>query len=186
MSHRRDCVELERMPLITFYSKFLKTKMNALASSFLYAVLGIFPSSQGVTKRCRLSLLTNSAVVILVQMRGEGGVAGSQAMSTAVQITWHRAQINFGDLPPYLTQKLWTFLTKRTAHSDIIIWSGTGTCFIYQLSSSCYPVAAYEAVQMNFTKRGCVIIYCMGVLKNNGNLGKQWNVEQKGEKMAWS
>jgi hypothetical protein len=39
-----------------------------------------------VTKRCRLSLLTNSALVIRVQMRGEGGVAGSQPMSTAVQI----------------------------------------------------------------------------------------------------
>jgi hypothetical protein len=24
-------------------------------------------------------------------------------MSTAVHITWHGAQINFGDLPPYLT-----------------------------------------------------------------------------------
>jgi hypothetical protein len=24
-------------------------------------------------------------------------------MSTAVQITWHGAQINFGDLPAYLT-----------------------------------------------------------------------------------
>ncbi len=32
-----------------------------------------------------------------------GGVAGSQLMSTAVYITWYRAQINFGDLPPYLT-----------------------------------------------------------------------------------
>ncbi len=57
---------------------------------------------QGVTKRCRLSLLTNSALAIRVQMREEGGVAVSQPMSTAVLITWHRAQINFGDLPPYL------------------------------------------------------------------------------------
>jgi hypothetical protein len=51
--------------------------------------------TQGVTKRCRLSWLTNSA-----QMRG-GGVAVSQPMSTAVQYTG--AQINFGDLTPYLT-----------------------------------------------------------------------------------
>ncbi len=36
---------------------------------------------------------------------GGGGwrVAGSQPMSTAVHITWHGAQINFGDLTPYLT-----------------------------------------------------------------------------------
>ncbi len=53
----------------------------------------------------RLSLLTNSALVIRVQMQGEGGVAGSQPMSTAVLITWHGAQINLGDLPPYLTYR---------------------------------------------------------------------------------
>jgi hypothetical protein len=35
---------------------------------------------------------------------GMGGrIAGSQPMSTAVHITWHGAQINFGDLTPYLT-----------------------------------------------------------------------------------
>ncbi len=34
---------------------------------------------------------------------GREGVAGSQPMSTAVHITWHRDQINFGDQPPYLT-----------------------------------------------------------------------------------
>jgi hypothetical protein len=43
--------------------------------------------TRGVTKRCRLSLLTNSALVIRVQMRGEEGVAGSQQMRTAVHIT---------------------------------------------------------------------------------------------------
>ncbi len=39
---------------------------------------------------------------IRVQMRG-GRVARSQPMSTAVHITWHGAQINFGNLPQYLT-----------------------------------------------------------------------------------
>ncbi len=62
---------------------------------------------QGVIKRRRLSLLTNSALVIRVQMRGQGGVEESQPMSTAVQITWHVAQINFKDLPPYLTYVLY-------------------------------------------------------------------------------
>ncbi len=42
---------------------------------------------QEVTKRCRLSLLTNSALVIRVQMRGRGGVAGSQPTITALHIT---------------------------------------------------------------------------------------------------
>ena len=59
--------------------------------------------NHGVTKRCRLSLLTNSALVIRVQLRGGGGVEGPQPMSTAVHITWNEAQINLGDLPPYLT-----------------------------------------------------------------------------------
>jgi hypothetical protein len=34
---------------------------------------------------------------------GRGGVAGSQPVRTAMRITWHGAQINFGDLTPYLT-----------------------------------------------------------------------------------
>jgi hypothetical protein len=42
-----------------------------------------------LTKRCRLSLLTNSALLIRVQTRGRGEVAGSQPMSTAVHhVTW--------------------------------------------------------------------------------------------------
>jgi hypothetical protein len=39
-------------------------------------------------------------------MRVREGVAGSQPVSIAVRITWHGAQINFGNLPPYLTYGL--------------------------------------------------------------------------------
>ncbi len=60
---------------------------------------------QGVTKRCRLSLLTNRALVNESQCWGIRGIAGSQPTSTAVHITWHGAQINFGNLP-YLTYGL--------------------------------------------------------------------------------
>ncbi len=60
-------------------------------------------STQGVTKRCRLSLLTNSALIYESQCGGMGGSWGAQPMSTAVHITWQGAQIYFGDLPPYLT-----------------------------------------------------------------------------------
>ncbi len=43
---------------------------------------------QGVIKRCRLSLLTNSAPAPYTSPNaGGGGVAGSQPMSTAVHIT---------------------------------------------------------------------------------------------------
>jgi hypothetical protein len=45
---------------------------------------------QGVTKRCRLSLLTNSTLVIQVYMRREGGSFGVSAneYSCANHVTW--------------------------------------------------------------------------------------------------
>ncbi len=42
-------------------------------------------------------------------MRSGVGLRGSQPMSTLVYITWHGANINFGDLPSYLTQAPWVF-----------------------------------------------------------------------------
>ncbi len=42
--------------------------------------------SQGVAKRCRLSWLTNSALVYEPKCRGRGGVAGSQPVSTAAHM----------------------------------------------------------------------------------------------------
>ncbi len=58
---------------------------------------------KGVTKRCRLSWLTNSALVYEPKCGGGGGVTGSQPMTTAMHITWHGAQINFGDNTQYFT-----------------------------------------------------------------------------------
>ncbi len=41
-------------------------------------------------------------------------------MSAAVHITWHEAQINFGDLPPYLTYELHeNVMKKKTLQSSI-------------------------------------------------------------------
>ncbi len=60
---------------------------------------------QVVTKRCRLSLLTNSARPSKwAQMRGGwgGGGGGLRGLSQWVQLNIE-AQINFGDLTPYLT-----------------------------------------------------------------------------------
>jgi len=42
---------------------------------------------RGVTKRCRLSWLTNNALLYEPKCGGEGGVSGSQPMSKAVYIT---------------------------------------------------------------------------------------------------
>ncbi len=55
---------------------------------------------RGVTKRCRPSWLTNSALGYEPKCGGRGGVAGSQPMSTVVHTG---AQKNFKDLTPYLT-----------------------------------------------------------------------------------
>ncbi len=63
----------------------------------------LFYRDQRVTKRCRLSLLTNSALVYEPQCVGIGWVARSQPWSTAVHITWHGAQINLGLINRYLT-----------------------------------------------------------------------------------
>jgi hypothetical protein len=76
--------------------------------------------------RCRLSLLTNSALVKRIQMRGgRGELQGLSQFSTAVHITWHRAQINFGDLPPYLTYGA----EDRDPGSRAFFTPGTGISF---------------------------------------------------------
>ena len=54
---------------------------------------------QGVTKRCRLSWLTNSALVSTIA----GGGAGGWRISANEYSCAHGAQMNFGDLTPYLT-----------------------------------------------------------------------------------
>ncbi len=57
---------------------------------------------QGVTKRCRLSWLTYSALVY--EPKCGGGGYRLRGLSQWVHyICGHRAQINFGDLTPYLT-----------------------------------------------------------------------------------
>ncbi len=72
-------------------------------------LFGCIPGVQRVTKRCRPSWLTNDHAIaparIWAQMRGGGGVAGSQPMSTAA--CPHGGQINCGDLTPYLTYVCW-------------------------------------------------------------------------------
>jgi hypothetical protein len=54
---------------------------------------------QGVTNRCRLSWLPNSALVC--EPNAGRRVAGSRPMSTALHK--HGAKVHFGDLTPYLT-----------------------------------------------------------------------------------
>ncbi len=59
---------------------------------------GRFLSNQVVTKRCRLSWLTNSALVYEPKCERRGSCSGSQPMSTAV----HRSPNKLWRSPPYL------------------------------------------------------------------------------------
>jgi hypothetical protein len=52
--------------------------------------------NQGATKRCRLIWLTNSALEYEPKFEGRGVSAKEYSCA-------HGAQINFGDLTPYLT-----------------------------------------------------------------------------------
>ncbi len=73
-------------------------------------------------------------------MRGEGGVAGSQPISTAVHIMWHWAQINFGDLPPYLIYSM----TRMENNPLPLPWHCANPICVAD-SSSCtrYPLVKY-------------------------------------------
>ncbi len=75
---------------------------SSLTRCILDFCLAWVPNSQGVTKRCRLPWPTNSALVYEPKCGG-----GEWPMSTAVHRKWVQldtgAQINFGDLTPYLT-----------------------------------------------------------------------------------
>ncbi len=57
--------------------------------------------SQGITKRCRLSWLTNSALVY--GPNAGGGEVGLRNLTANEYSCAQGAQINFGDLTPYLT-----------------------------------------------------------------------------------
>ncbi len=69
---------------------------------------------QGVTKRCRLSGLTNSALVYEPKCGGRGGDCGISANEYRCT---HRAQINLGNLTPYLAYEL------NISHTAISLWS---------------------------------------------------------------
>jgi hypothetical protein len=108
-------------------------------------------SSQGVTKRCRLFLLTSSVPHIRVQMRGGGSCEVS--MSTAVHITWHGAQINFVDLPPYLTcgsSSWWYYIVRvpmRTCYAAMARGERPTPCFsgclVYKRTNLYVPNPSY-------------------------------------------
>ncbi len=95
-------------------------------------------------------------------MRGRGdGVAGSRPMSTAVHITWHGAQINFGDLPPYLTYGFYHQLPRHiyccTIHSLYstcwrnIFGSLAASAFLFIRGLSC-PTSAQTLLTQNCLK----------------------------------
>ncbi len=90
-----------RSETLNFYPTYTDPYIHA--DRICDTILNTVTKGLQLTKRWRHSWLTNSALVCEPKCGVEGGVAGSQPMCTAVHITWHGAQINFGDLPPYLT-----------------------------------------------------------------------------------
>ncbi len=77
---------------------------------------------QGVTKRYRLSWLSNSALVRVYEhkSRGGGGGCGGFSANEYPYRCAHGAQINFGELTPYLTYDV------ETAHWLIVTVTSLG------------------------------------------------------------
>ncbi len=76
-----------------FLFKMVPTKLHSNFCMEMYW-------NQGDTKRCRLSWLTNSALVYEPKCGGEGGSCGVSANEYS---STQEPKINFGDLTPYLT-----------------------------------------------------------------------------------
>jgi hypothetical protein len=94
---------------------------------------------QGVTKRCHLSWLTNSALIYCMSPNaGEGGCEVSANEHSCA----HGAQINFGDPSPYLTYGVWerVFLLRYFILSLFNSRSGrAGSCLGTSNTSECRP-----------------------------------------------
>ncbi len=73
-------------------------------------------ADQGVTRRCRLPWPTNSA---LVSMSQNGGRWGSCGVSANEYSCAHGAQINFGDLTPYLTNDRCLPDVRKANHQNV-------------------------------------------------------------------
>jgi hypothetical protein len=93
--HWHEHLKREKNQLIrlSIHLKTFPLGFSTIKMSFLLTAVVSF--TQGVTKNGRLSLLTNSAPHIRVQMRGKGGVEGVSANEYSC--------VHFGYLPLYST-----------------------------------------------------------------------------------
>ncbi len=101
--------------------------------------IGIKGLCQGVTKRCRLSWLTNSALVYELKYGGRGEWLG---LSQWVQL-YTGAQVNFADLTPYLCN-LWIMPTSDTQNYSTIY------C-IYMLYARVYVPSDLLSIACSYT-----------------------------------
>ncbi len=99
--------------------------MNGCFFVFTYKILSdqcmhLLPKycNQGVTKRCRLSFLTNSALVYEPKCRGRREGCGVSANEHSCV---HGAQKNFGDRTPYLTYDCSVSCLCYLASSKILV-----------------------------------------------------------------
>jgi hypothetical protein len=92
--------------------------------------------NQGVTKRCSLSWLTNSVLVYEPKCGGSGGVGLRGLRLSANEYSCaHGAQINFGDLTPYLTYGGEGCYTSDLLCWLTVIWSGIPTDSLWKVST---------------------------------------------------
>ncbi len=113
--------------LFSLYS--ISQKFNGKGRWNFFTVSSAYTFCLWVTKRCRLSWLTNSALPYRARMRGEGcGGGGSRSlpMSTAVHT---EPKINFGDLTLYSTNFFCQYKENGHRAVSFICTSMEGTLY---------------------------------------------------------
>jgi peptidoglycan hydrolase-like protein with peptidoglycan-binding domain len=86
------------------HHKRILNSVRRLSWNFIVLNCVVYPG--GVTKRCRLYWLANSALVyVSPNAGGRGALRGLKPTSEAVHL-YKGAQINFGQLTPYLTYEM--------------------------------------------------------------------------------
>ncbi len=100
-----------------FHTHSKRVPTQTVVLGYTVYTLCLITFTQGFTKRCRLSWLTNSALVYEPKSGGEGELRG---LSQWVQL-YTGAQINFRDQTPYLTYAFTehTVLPRKLTNASI-------------------------------------------------------------------
>jgi hypothetical protein len=118
---------------------------------------------QGVTKRCRLSWLTSSALVYEPKCGGRGRVAGSQPMSTAVHRSPNKLWRSNSIFNLCLPAKKYSFfciakhvcvMTEYIYHAGCLLYIDFRTYWVRTLIAAAYAVQSLlEQLDLSFSKQ---------------------------------